>query len=328
MRFEAGPPTAASVSAPSELPLGISVVIPVYNSAETLPELIARLTQTLERLGEPHEIILVNDGSHDASWATLAAFSKKDPSIRGINLLRNYGQHNALLAGARAARFDRIVTMDDDLQNPPEEIPRLISDLNADIDVIYGVPATQQHGFLRDLASTITKLALQGSMGASTARNVSAFRAFRSRLTTAFADYSGPYVSMDVLLTWGTTRFGSVIVQHDPRQAGQSNYTLGKLLVHAMNMMTGFSTRPLHLASLVGFGLTIFGVLLLAYVLIRYVIEPGVAPGFALLASALTIFSGAQMFCLGIIGEYLARVHFRTMDKPPYAIREVTCERS
>src|SRR5205807_2034684 len=146
-----------------------------------------------------------------------------------------------------------IVTIDDDLQNPPEEIPKLLALLSEGYDVVYGTPQNQQHGLLRDLASLITKMILQGAMGAATARKVSAFRAFRTRLRQAFADYRSPYVSIDVLLTWGTTRFGAVTVRHDAREIGRSNYTVGKLIIHALNMVTGFSVLPLQLAGLLGF---------------------------------------------------------------------------
>jgi undecaprenyl-phosphate 4-deoxy-4-formamido-L-arabinose transferase len=239
-----------------------------------------------------------------------------------VNLMRNYGQHNALLCGIRAARGEVIVTMDDDLQHPPEEIPRLLSKLNEGFDVVYGTPEREQHGLLRDMASRITKIALQGAMGAKTARSVSAFRAFRTRTRAAFTTYQSPFVSIDVLLTWATTRFTAVAVPHHPRRAGQSQYTLRKLITHALNMMTGFSTLPLQVASVMGFGLTFFGVLVLAYVIGRYIWEGGSVPGFPFLASIIAIFSGAQLFSLGIIGEYLARMHFRMMERPPYVVGE------
>jgi hypothetical protein len=159
-------------------------------------------------------------------------------------------------------------------------------------------------------------------MSAQTARNVSAFRAFRSQLRDAFANYQGPFVSVDVLLTWGTTRFAAVPTQHHPRQAGASNYTFRKLVVHALNMMTGFSTLPLQIASVMGFGLTLFGVGVLVYVLGRYLLQGSPVAGFPFLASIVAVFSGAQLFALGIIGEYLARMHFRLMDRPAYAVRE------
>jgi undecaprenyl-phosphate 4-deoxy-4-formamido-L-arabinose transferase len=240
---------------------------------------------------------------------------------------RNFGQHNALLCGIRAARNELIVTLDDDLQNPPEEIGRLLERLTPDIDVVYGTPEREQHGFLRDQASRITKLALQTAMNAETARSVSAFRLFRTRIREAFATYRGPYVSIDVLLTWGTTRFTHVRVRHEPRVAGQSTYTVRKLITHALNMMTGFSTLPLQIASLIGFVFTLFGLAVLLFVLGTYLVNGGAAvPGFAFLASIIAIFSGAQLFALGIIGEYLARMHFRAMDRPTYLVQEVVGE--
>lgn len=300
----------------------ISVVVPVYNSEGTLVELVRRLQTVLPTLASAFEIILVNDGSHDRSWQVIGDLVAEYPSVCGINLMRNYGQHNALLAGIRAANYDLVVTLDDDLQNPPEEVSKLVKKLTEGHDVIYGAPAHEQHGLWRDLASRITKLALQASMGAETARKVSAFRVFRTRLRDAFADYHSPFLSIDVLLTWGTTRFSFVPVRHDPRTMGVSNYTVGKLITHAVNMITGFSTLPLQMASLIGFGFTLFGLGVLAYVLGRYLLQGTSVPGFPFLASVIAIFSGAQLFALGIIGEYLARMHFRMMERPTYTVRE------
>jgi hypothetical protein len=160
-------------------------------------------------------------------------------------------------------------------------------------------------------------------MGAPIARKAGAFRLFRTQLRDAFAGYDGPYVSIDVLLTWGTIRFAAVEVAHEPRRLGASNYTFRKLVVHALNMITGFSTWPLQLASLIGFFFTVMGTAALMFVVIRYLIQGGSVPGFSFLASMIAIFSGAQLFSLGIIGEYLARMHARTMQHPTYAVREV-----
>jgi glycosyltransferase involved in cell wall biosynthesis len=300
---------------------GLSVVVPVYNSQDTLPDLATRLAQVLGDLATPFEVLLVNDGSVDGSWQIIVQLAAQHEWIRAIDLMRNYGQHNALLCGIRTARYDTIVTLDDDLQHPPEEIPRLLEKLGDGYDVVYGTPAIEQHGFWRDLASVLTKVALQSAMGAETARSVSAFRVFRSAVSDAFANYRGPFVSVDVLLTWGTTRFAAVPVRHDPRPVGTTNYTFRKLAAHALNMMTGFSAVPLQIASLIGFALTIFGLGVLAYVVGRYVIQGTSVPGFPFLASIIAIFSGAQMFALGIIGEYLIRMHFRAMERPTYVIR-------
>ena len=245
----------------------ISVIVPVYNSESFLGDLVARLQPVLENLCQAYELILVNDGSQDRSWETISELATAHSWIRGIDLMCNYGQHNALLCGIQAARYEITVTLDDDLQHPPEEIPKLINKLAEGYDVVYGTPQQEQHGFLRNVASRITKLALQTAIGAETARNVSAFRAFRTMLRKAFSNYRGPFVSIDVLLTWGTKRFAGIPIPHAPRSKGVSNYTFLKLVTHALNMMTGFSTLPLQLASLLGFAFTVFGMVVLLYVL-------------------------------------------------------------
>jgi glycosyltransferase involved in cell wall biosynthesis len=309
----------------SRAPMEISAVIPVFRSAPILPELHRRLSEVLSEVADRYEIILVEDSGGDDSWSQIERLAEGDSHVLGIRMSRNYGQHNALLCGIRAARYGVIVTLDDDLQNPPEEIPKLLARLGEDVDVVYGTPEQEQHGFLRDQSSRITKLALQSAMSAETARNVSAFRAFHAPVREAFADYRGPYVSIDVLLTWGTTRFSHVMVRHEPRRAGTSNYTIRKLVTHALNMMTGFSTLPLQIASLIGFAFTLFGFGILVFVLGTFVANGGSSvPGFAFLASIIAIFSGAQLFALGIIGEYLARMHFRTMDRPTYLVSQDT----
>jgi len=305
-------------------PPTISLVVPAYDSARSLPELIARLTPVLARVSSEFEILLVNDGSRDNTWRIISELAERCPAVMGINLMRNYGQHNALLAGIRLARYELVVTLDDDLQNPPEEIPRLLSHLESGFDVVYGYPEHEQHGLWRDLASQITKIALASTMGVTTARHVSAFRVFRTPLRDAFGDFRSPRVSLDALLTWGTARFAAIPVRHNPRQTGATNYTFRKLVIHALNMITGFSILPLQITSLLGFFFALIGMAVLAYVLERYFTVGRVVPGFAFLASVIAILSGAQLFALGIIGEYLARMHLRLMDRPAYTIAETT----
>jgi undecaprenyl-phosphate 4-deoxy-4-formamido-L-arabinose transferase len=312
------------VEIPATLPEGVSVVTPVYNSANNLDELLARLCPVLEALNLPYEVILVNDGSRDDSWPAICRLQEAHTWVRAINLMRNYGQHNALLCGVRTARYAVIVTIDDDLQHPPEEIHSLLDQLKKGCDVVYGTPIHQKHTLWRNFASYFTRLALQSTMGVENARKVSAFRAFRTQLRSAFAHYNSPFVILDVLLSWGAARFGSVPVHHQPRKRGASNYTFRMLLIHAVNMVTGFTVLPLQLASWMGFAFGLFGLAVLIYVVGRYIINGGSVPGFPFLASIIAIFSGVQLFALGIIGEYLARMHFRIMEKPPYVIREVS----
>jgi glycosyltransferase involved in cell wall biosynthesis len=302
----------------------VSVVVPVYNSAATLGELADRLRSTLSELGREYELVFVNDGSSDSSWGRIVELAAADDSVRGLDLMRNSGQHNALLAGIRAARYELVVTLDDDLQNPPEEIPKLLAKLEEGFDVVYGSADERQFGLWRNVGTALTKLALRWVIGDQIAAKVSAFRAFRADLRDAFADFDAPYVSVDVLLSWGTTRFSSVTVEHHARFEGRSSYTFGRLATHALNVMTGFSTRPLRIASLIGLAFTLFGIAVLAVVLITYIVEGGSVPGFPFLASVIAIFAGAQLLTLGIIGEYLARMHMRVMDRPPFTIREET----
>jgi glycosyltransferase involved in cell wall biosynthesis len=299
-------------------------VVPVYNSSLSLRELTFRVREVMNGLGRPFEMLLVDDGSSDDSWSVIEVLRNELSEVRGIRLSRNYGQHNALLCGIRTARMPLTVTIDDDLQIPPEEIPVLLDRLKDDLDVVYGTPARERHSFWRKAASRMTKAVLRSAMGARTASRVSAFRVFRTRLREAFSNYGGAFVSMDVLLSWGTTRFDSVDVRHEPRKYGSSQYTIRSLVLHALNMMTGFSTLPLEIASMAGFVFTLFGLAVLLFVVGRYLIEGGSVPGFPFLASIISIFSGVQLFSLGIIGEYLARMHFRVMDKPQYAVRSET----
>ena len=303
----------------------LSVVVPVYNSESTLDELAIRLSKVLPNLSSTYELVFVNDGSRDGSWDKICDLASQYPWIQGIKLMRNYGQHNAILCGVRAARYEVIVTMDDDLQHPPEEIPKLIEKLDEGYDVVYGSPSKLPHSLWRNLFSRFTKRALAFVMGIRSVRDIGPFRAFRSDLRRSFTTFQNPSVLLDVLLSWGTTRFATVKVIEEPRQEGQSNYNFFKLFSLAMVVLTGYSTAPLRLTSLIGFLFTIFGLLVFFYVLGVYFIA-GSVPGFPFLASIVSLFSGMQLFALGIIGEYLARVFDRSMERPAYVIGSVTNE--
>jgi len=304
--------------------MSISVVVPVYNSEGSLAELVSRLETTLRPLSSDLEVILVNDGSRDGSWEAICQLACEHNSIRGFNLLRNYGQQNALLCGIRMARYEIIVTLDDDLQHPPEEIPKMLDELARGYDVVYGTPEKRHHRLWRNSTAILTKMAMQATLGIRGASSISAFRVFRTPLRDAFASYQSPSVSINVLLNWGTTRFASVPVRHEERRTGKSNYSFRKLVTQAFNIITGFSVVPLQMASIIGFLFTCIGIVVLLYVLGRYLIHGASVPGFTFLASLIAIFSGAQLFALGIMGEYLARMHQRMMDRPVYVVRSTT----
>jgi undecaprenyl-phosphate 4-deoxy-4-formamido-L-arabinose transferase len=300
----------------------ISIIVPVYNGEATLDQLTTRIKAVLAPVVEHFEIILVNDDSQDSSWEVITRLSEQNEIIRGLNLMQNYGQHNALLAGIQGARYEIIVTIDDDLQHPPEEIPRLVSKLCEGYDVVYGRPAARRHSAWRNISSKILKSVIKIVLGAEMGAQSSAFRAFRTILRSGFTNFTDAQLSIDVLLSWSAARVTHILVDHDERRVGKSGYTLRKLMLLSFNMLTGYSTLPLRIASIVGFTTSIFGLSMFLYVVIRRLLQTTYVPGFAFIASEIALFAGLQLFAIGVIGEYVARLHFRTMGKPPYVIRD------
>ncbi len=303
---------------------GLSVVVPVYRSERTLRTLVARISASLGN--QDYEIILVDDASGDGTWREISAISIGNTRVKGLRLGRNSGQHSALLAGVRVARFATIITLDDDLQNPPEEISKLLAVLTADIDVVYGVSTTIKQNFHRRLGSKVARKFFASMLGFSSAVSMSSFRVFRTELRNGFDSSLGPNISLDALLTWSTSRFAVAEVSHDDRAEGTSHYTFRKLVRFMMDMATGYSTLPLRMATAIGFTTIMFGLLLFVFVAGRPLIYGGAVPGFPLLACSITIFSGVQILLLGVLGEYIGRMHFRVMNKPTYMIAEMTID--
>jgi glycosyltransferase involved in cell wall biosynthesis len=303
--------------------MNISVVIPVFNGSDTLNLLVKRLGAVLPGVAEHFELVLVNDDSLDNSWEVITRLAQAYTWVRGVSLMRNVGQHNATLCGIREARYEVIVTMDDDLQNPPEELGKLLAKLCEGYDVVYGVPRKRQQAWWKGLFAALVKRSIGYVMGQRTVRNIGAYRVFRAHLRESFAHFTGPQVLVDVLLSWGTQRFASVPVDEAPREAGVSNYTFWKLVKVTFLVLTSYTTIPLRLASIIGFLFTIFGFFVFLYVLVIYFTIWSI-PGFPFLASIISIFSGVQLFALGIIGEYLARIFERTTGRHTYTISHTT----
>ncbi len=297
--------------------MNLSVVIPVYRGETYLSPLCTRLAGVLPGLAEKYEAILVDDGSPDGSWRVIEELAKNHTWVKGIHLMRNYGQHNATLCGVRVAVYEFTVTMDQDLQHPPEEIQKLVNKLDEGFDVVYGSPHKLPQGFWRNLMTSNLKRLLSFVMDVPSVRNISAFRAFRTQLRESFVKFQSPTLTLDVLLSWGTTRFTSIPVEIAP--AAFSNYSFPALVKAAMLILTGYSTAPLRMASWLGFIMTLFGLGIFIYVMAIY-FTVGSLPGFPFLSSIIALFSGAQLFTLGIFGEYLARMFDRSMDRPPYVI--------
>ena len=307
--------------APQVPMVSLSVVIPVYNSAATLKLLHARLTSALAGLGRSYEIILVDDGSRDASWDGLEALRELDPEhVATVQLMRNYGQHNALMCGIEAAQGALIVTMDDDLQNPPEEIPKLLECIEAgNFDLVYGQANDRQHAGWRNLGSAIVwqfyRTVFKNPV------TPTPFRVMRYQLAKSVMFYDLNFTYLDGLLAWCTNRIGAVEVEHAKRAEGKSNYSFAKLLVLALNLYTNFSLMPLQVVSAVGMLTACVGFSAGAYYLYQYFAMNILVPGFASTIIAILILGGLQMLALGVLGEYLGRLHLNVNHKPQYVVR-------
>lgn len=227
--------------------VSVSVVVPVFNSAPTLSELYDRVDAALSSrrgLGS-WELILVNDGSGDASWERIVSLTSEHPEVLGLDLSRNFGQHNALLAGIHSARHEVIVTLDDDLQDRPEEIPRLLEALTPDIDLVYGKPLVKRRTLPRRIATRVVRAIVALSMG-RISLDIGGFRAFRASLLDEMDRLQGAHIAIDAPLAQSATGHAVVSVQHDPRRHGRSNYTLGKLIWHTLTELRSVCLPRAH----------------------------------------------------------------------------------
>lgn len=302
--------------------LDISIVVPVYNSAGTLDRLHQRLTATLSGMGKSYEIILIDDGSADGSWLALEALRARDPAhVVAVQLMRNYGQHNALMCGLEQARGAHIITLDDDLQNPPEEIPRMLAHIEQhDLDLVYGCPDDRQHAGWRNLGSTIVwhfyKTVFRNPV------TPTPFRIMRYQLAKSVMFYDLNFTYLDGLLAWCSSRIGGIDVAHHARAEGKSNYSVSKLLVLALNLYTNFSLLPLQLVSGIGLLTAFSGFMVGAYYLFQFFVSNIGVPGFASTIIAVLILGGVQLLALGVIGEYLGRLHLNVNRKPQFMVRQ------
>ncbi|MGC8659335.1 MAG: glycosyltransferase family 2 protein [Desulfomonilaceae bacterium] len=219
---------------------GVSIIVPAYNSSKTLVILVQRISETMNEIGYPYELILVNDGSPDQTWQVIYELASANAKIFGVNLSRNFGQHNALLCGVHFAKFQTCVTLDDDLQHPPKEIPKLLAKLEEGFDVVYGVPIIARHGLSRNFSSRFVRWIGTSVFRIRTAHILSAFRAFRTDLFDDFNFSRGEQISIDAILHSNSGDVGHVTVSHERRYSGKSNYSLSKLFKLSMTTLIGF----------------------------------------------------------------------------------------
>lgn len=297
----------------------VSVVVPVYRGAQTIGTLAEQLDAVLPESGIRHELIFVADSPVDDSWAVIEALSARFASVRGILLRRNYGQHPATLLGIREARGTVVVTMDEDLQHAPADVPRLVEVARTG-RLVYGVSQELHHGVFRNTSSRLIKWFLARYLGVQNARNLSAFRAFPTLAREAFAGYRAPAVALDVLLSWAALPTEMVRCAHAPRAAGESGYTFRKLVALLANLAFGFSIVPLRIATRIGVLAVVAAVLLGCYVLVNWLLHGSSVPGFAFLAMTISLLGGAQLLALGLVGEYLGRLYVGQLGHPQYTV--------
>lgn len=301
--------------------LVFSIVIPVFNEEDNLGPLYTRLTQVMKDLGKPYEIIFVDDGSGDTSFSIIKELCDTDSHVRAIQFTRNFGQIPAVLAGCDITRGDIVVTLDADLQNPPEEIPKLVEKLDEGYEVAFGVFQQRRHNAFRRAGSWFAKWVLSRIMPVD-ATNISGFKAMRFYVVDQLKSLKEKNIFLSGLLCWTGYKVGTVEVKHDVRYAGKTKYRPFKLLNHWMDMVVSFTELPLKLAIFGGLLLGVLAFALALYYLIRYFLYGYGVPGFATTVILIAFFAGAQLFSLGILGEYVGRMSREVRSRPIYIVRK------
>lgn len=306
----------------AESPPDLSIVIPVYGGGKTITRIVQDIVCQVNTESQI-EIILVDDDSPDNAWQILRDLHGRYPRlVRAVRLMRNFGQHNAIMCGLRHARGRYIITMDDDGQHPPKEIERLVRCLEeTGADVVYGVPRRREHANWRNFGSAIVTAFYKTIFRTNV--TPSAFRILRRETVASILPYDLNYTYLDGLLAWSTNRIASVEVEHLPRSEGKSGYSLAKLIHLALNVFTSFSYLPLQVVTFLGFVVALFGLGMGAYYVFRYLTGAITVPGYASIIVAVLVLGGLQMLALGIIGEYLGRVHLNINRKPQYVVRDM-----
>jgi dolichol-phosphate mannosyltransferase/undecaprenyl-phosphate 4-deoxy-4-formamido-L-arabinose transferase len=291
----------------------------VYNSEQTLPELHERIVQVMEAMGARFEIVFVEDCSADRSWQVLQAIAGSDERVRAIQL-----QASATMCGLRHSVGQIAITLDDDLQNPPEEIPVLVNALENDpeLDVVIGIPGEKQHAFWRNVGSKVVNLINSFAIKKDRSLKFSGFRAMRRIVVDRLVELNVPQPAIGVLLCSITPRITNVTVRHEPRPAGRSGYTIAKILGLTLSNFLTFSAFPLRFLALVG----VFGIvasLVYGLVIIVRFFNGGIGvPGWTTIALLLIAMSGFSFFALGLIGEYLLRILQSAQNTPQYVVRQ------
>jgi glycosyltransferase involved in cell wall biosynthesis len=302
--------------------LALSIVIPVYNGARSIADLVRALENL--SIASGHEIVLVDDGSADNSLAVChALFDKARVPMTLVSLARNYGEHNAVMAGLRYARGAHIITMDDDLQNPPEEVQRLLAFAQRNgKEVIHTYYHDKRHAVWRNIASRFANRVADFVLDKPRGLYLSSFRCMTAFVAREIIRYEGPFPYVDGLILQVTHDIDGLPVGRLPRAAGSSNYTVRRLLRLWMNMFVNFSVMPLRVSTVTGLVLSALGAVGVAMAVGEALLSSP-PPGWASLMAAVLLLSGVQLLILGIIGEYLGRLYLTVNQRPQSVVKEV-----
>jgi undecaprenyl-phosphate 4-deoxy-4-formamido-L-arabinose transferase len=289
----------------------ISVVVPVFRSGPTLPALHARIADVLSGIASDWELILVDDASGDGTFGHMLALRNHDPRVRLVRFGRNMGQHHATLCGIKAARGDVVVTLDDDLQNPPEEIPAFLAKLDEGYDLVIGrIRDEKKHSAWRNFSSAFVQRLVGMVLGKPRDLSLSSYRAMTRRAASVLGTYRGVQTYLPALF-FGLVpheRIANVDVAHDPRRHGASNYTLRKLLKLTSYLLINHSSIPLRLASALGLLTSVASAVFAAYLVLGALLHGTAVKGWTSLAVLITLVGGAILMSLGIVGEYIGRL--------------------
>ena len=304
----------------------LSVIIPVYNGAKTIKTLVQAVAQELSARLDL-EVVLINDGSSDDNSAEICQeIAEKNSFIKFLNLSRNFGEHNAVMAGLNFCTGDSAVIIDDDFQNPPSEIGRLVDRLTEGYDVVFSRYDKKKHNLFRNFGSKLHNLIASILIGKPVGLYLSSFKAINRFVINELIKYGGPYPYIDGLILRVTQNYSTLTVRHEHRKEGKSGYTIHKLLSLWFNMFTSFSILPLRFAMLLGFVFALLGFIGAIVFFIERIQNPNLPLGWATLIISLFIISGVQLLGLGMIGEYLGRMFLKDSGKPQFVVRNtVNC---
>lgn len=297
----------------------LSIVIPVYRSQATLSELHRRLVAIFETVEPSFEILFVEDGGGDNSWQVIQEIAGRDSRVHGIQLSRNFGQHAATICGFSQAKGEWIATLDDDLEQIPEWLPKLYEKALEGHDLVYGVYPQRSHSWWRNATSSTARWMFQKAIP-SLNYSYTSFRVARGSLARELERFDSPFPFVDGYLSWLTNSCVSVEVPHGVREHGVSNYTIRRLVTHTINIFVTFSDLPLRLATWLGLATFALGMMWLLFIFFRYMFGGISVSGFASTMGAILLFGGVQLLMLGIFGEYLGRMNFKSSRKPLFLI--------